>query len=113
MIDHRDFREVAKSAIARERKEDENWTWRLGSVTKGKIGFEWGYLTDYLGEKNAEFSVVADIDDVVGGTVLGTAPDGHRVIKYVGDDRWSDVRTIEEGVAGAIHALARYAKSVY
>ena len=63
MVDMREYKETVKAAVARERQADENWSWRVASVTKGAAKIGWGYI-DYEKpldpETAAGYALVAD-----------------------------------------------------
>ena len=113
MIDLREYADVVKSAVARERRCDQNWDWKVHSVGKGEIKFDWGYLSDFLKEKAAHFVVKAGEDEDIGRWAEGIVPNGHKVILFIGEKHWDDCRTFGEGIACAIHSMAQYAHSVY
>lgn len=110
MYDMRNYKDTVKAAVKEEREADQNWSWRVVSVTKEAAKIGWGYL-DYLGEK--ELFVVTIEDDSNMLAVTAKTPDGASIFYFVGPERWDDCLTVEEGIALAIHGLASHARSVY
>lgn len=110
MVDMRNYREIVKAAVAKEREADKNWGWSVKAITKNEIRIGWGYL-DYIGEKTP-FVVKLDDDDSVLG-VIGTIPNGNRVYDFVGPENWHGYESIEEAIAGIIHGMARIAHNIY
>ena len=111
--DMREYKEVVKAAVARERRCDQLWSWRIHSIGKENAKIDCGYLSDCLHAKHDHFMVEAGHDDELGGYVVGIVPNGHKVILFIGDSRWDDFKTFEEGIACAIHSMAEYAHSRY
>ncbi|MBQ6679521.1 MAG: hypothetical protein IJM76_05805 [Lachnospiraceae bacterium] len=110
MMDLRAYREVVKTAVARERAADKNWGWSVKAVNKGTVRIGWGYL-DYIGCDDTLDLTVFNEDDLT--VVTATAPNGHREHVFVGDTRWDDAKTIDEAIGIAVHAAATYMHSVY
>lgn len=115
MIDFRQYRDVIVAAVAKERREDENWTWSVKAVRKNDVEIGWGYLK-YIGD-NGFFkvreggSVDSAIDDVF---LIGEDPNrAFSVGVDVGNDRWSEADSVEEGIELVIHKIAREAKRRY
>ena len=111
-MDMREFRSTIREAVRRERDEDMNWSWRIAAVNKGKASIAWSYLTEYLSEREY-FEVRVESDEEVGTVVEAKSPDGFKVIRFIGDGRWDDFKTVEEGIASAIHGIALHAHAVY
>lgn len=111
MVDMREYKGDIRRAVKRERDCDENWAWRVRAIRQGEAKIGWGYL-DYMGEKK-DFTVSAGDSDDFGRVVIGTVPDGHKVIWFVGDKPWDDCPTMEGAVSGVIHSMAQYAHAVY
>ncbi len=111
MFDLREYKETIKAAVAREREADKNWSWSVKSVGKAKAKIGWGYL-DYIGEKDL-FEV--EIGDYQGLSecVVGKMPNGCKKYAFVGPKHWDDAKTIEEGIALVIHAMASSAHNTY
>ena len=59
MTDLRTFNDTIKTAVAREREADANWSWNIKAINKGSIKIGWGYL-DYIGEKESFTVEVTD-----------------------------------------------------
>lgn len=110
MVDMREYKETVKAAVAGERQADENWSWRVASITKGAAKIGWGYL-DYIGEKDFFSVEVNDEDGDV--AVIGTIPNGSKVYRFVGTHTWDDCRTNEEAIASAIRGMAASAHNTY
>ena len=110
-MDLRDYRGVIREAVRRERHCDQNWSWKVRAISKEKAQIGWGYL-DFL-EDPTSFVVKIYENDDVGMYVLGTVPNGHKIAMFVGNNRWDDVKTVEEGIAGVIHNMALYAHATY
>lgn len=111
MYDIRDYKDTIKRAVAVERLSDENWSWRVKSITKKAAKIGWGYL-DYLGEKDAAFVVEAN-DDFDTPCVVGTMPNGYKKYAFVGPNHWDDAPTIEKAIAFVIKAMASSAHRTY
>lgn len=106
MTDLRDFRDAAVDALKNVNKFDK-WGWRLTSIAADRIRLRWGYL-DYLGEKKS-----FEICDCEGSLIGNTGVDGEEIYVLVGDDRWSDAKTMCDGVKIAINALVRKAGMIW
>ena len=115
MIDFRQYRDVIKEAVAKEREADKNWSWSVKAVRKKEVEIGWGYLR-YIGDDGfftlrEGGSVDSAIDDVF---LVGRDPnEAFSVGIDVGNDRWSNADTVEEGIALAIHRIAEEAKHRY
>lgn len=110
MADMREYKEVVKAAVARERQADENWSWRIAAITKGAVLIGWGYL-DYIGETGYFRVEVLDDDEPV--SVVGTLPNGSKTYCFVGPQRWDDCKTIEEAIGITIRNMAATAHNIY
>jgi hypothetical protein len=113
MIDLREYNESIKAAVAAERKSDKNWGWNIKAVNKNEIKIGWGYL-DYIGCKTP-FTVTVETDDSVNDDILvvGTIPNGHKVIFLVGTKCYHDTDDVGEAVAKVIHGMAYSAHQTY
>lgn len=110
MIDLREYKGIAKAAVAKERELDENWGWSLKAVNKNEIRIGWGYL-DYIGEKDPfKVELFQEDGDVY---MIGTIPNGDRVFANIGPTRWDNYDTIEKAIAGVIHSMACSAHRTY
>lgn len=110
MIDLREYKDIAKAAVAKERELDENWGWSLKAVNKNEIRIGWGYL-DYIGEKDPlKVELFQEDGDVY---MIGTIPSGSRVFANIGPTRWDNYDTIEKAIAGVIHSMACSAHRTY
>ena len=107
MIDVRDYKGTVRDAVRRERHCDANWSWKVKAIRKDVAKIGWGYL-EYL-EESKDFTVYVMENDEIGMCVVGVVPDGHKVVRFVGENRWDDVRTVEDGFASVIHGMAQYA----
>ena len=110
MKDLREYKETLKAAVARERDNDANWGWNIQTVNKNTAKIGWGYL-DYIGETDKFTLEIFDEDACL--CVIGTVPDGYKIHVFIGPNHWDDAKTIEDGIAAAIHSIAGYAKSTY
>lgn len=111
MKDLRNYKEVAKRALEQERKNDANWSWSLKGISKDEIKIGWTYL-DYIGEKEPfRIELIAYDDGKVEG-LMGVAGD-HKTFVIIGETRWDDVATIEEGIELAVRKIARIAHNCY
>ena len=110
MLDLRNYKEVVKEAAKREREADKNWGWYVKSITKNEVKIGWGYL-DYIGEDTAFVVRAYDYEDIKG--VEGYLPNGCKTYALVGDSRWDDAETFEEGIAIVIHSMACSAHRTY
>lgn len=110
MIDLREYKDIAKAAVAKERELDENWSWSLKAVNKNEIRIGWGYL-DYIGEKDPFKVTMFQEDGYV--FLVGTSPNESKVYAGIGQTRWDDYHTIEEAIAGVIHSMALSAHNTY
>lgn len=114
MIDFREYKDVIRSAVKSADERDENWKWRVEAVNKGEVRIGWGYMS-YLGESGS-FSVseVPDGDGYDEIFIVGKAPnDAFEVCVIVGDDRWSDARSVADGIEVAIRRMAAEAGRRY
>lgn len=111
MKDLREYKEVIKEAVRKEREADENWSWSVKAVNKTSARIGWGYL-DYLGETDL-FEIKIDDTDEDEPTVIGYLPNGNKVYRWVGPHHWNDCSTIEEAIASAIHGMAASAHNTY
>lgn len=112
MVDMREHKGTVRSAVAKERQSDENWSWSIKSVTKRCAKIGWGYL-DYIGEKESFIVEVADDKETGTTMAIGTLPNGKTVCRLIGPESWNDCKTIEEGIASAIHGMACVAHNIY
>ena len=112
MVDIRDYKGTIREAVRRERHCDQNWAWKVRAINKSAAKIGWGYL-EWLGEKGADFVVEVDEGKDIGTVVIGRVPDGHQVIRFIGDSRWDDFKTVDEGIASVIHGMAQYAHLTY
>ena len=117
MADIREYRETIKAAVAAERKADKNWSWNVKSVNKTEARIGWGYL-DYLGETETFTITVEETPFETDPEkslvcVIGSVPNGSKVHRFVGPDRWDDDPTIESAIASAIRGIARIAHNLY
>lgn len=110
MFDLREYKDIAKAAVAKECELDENWSWRIKTVNKDEIRIGWGYF-DYIGEKAAFVVVVDDTGDEP--FVYGSIPDRRILYAFVGTKSWCDYDTIEKAITGIIHNIADCARSIY
>jgi len=113
MIDLRKYREAVKKAVKVEAEIDKNWSWRVIKVNKNLIAIGWGYL-DYLHEDSA-FEIIAMEDEWAEGEVnlIGTMPNGSKKYCFCGEESWSDVKTVEDGIKYLIYLMASTARSIY
>ncbi len=108
--DMREYKEVLKAAVAKEREADKNWSWRIKAVTKTAARIGWGYL-DFL---NEDESFVVEVNYLSGEpTVVGTMPNGCQKYAFIGTNHWNDASTIEGGIALVIHEMAYSAHRTY
>lgn len=110
MKDMRSYKESIKAAVKKESEADKNWNWTVKAVNKGEARIGWGYL-DFLGEKDM-FIVTADEDEDM-KWVEGKMPNGAKAYALIGDTRWDDAKTFEEGVAIVIRKMASSAHRTY
>lgn len=110
MADLRNYKEELKEAVKREREADKNWSWSLKAVTKTSAKIGWGYL-DYIGENELFTLEITEDEDL--NTVCGTLPNGQKIYSFIGETRWDDAKTFEEGVKIMVHAMARSAHFTY
>lgn len=111
MKDLRDYKEVIKEAVRKEREADENWSWSVKTVNKTSAKIGWGYL-DYLDETDL-FEIKIDDTDENEPMVIGCIPNGSKVYRWVGPHHWNDCRTIEEAISSTIHGMAAIAHNTY
>ena len=112
MIDMRDYKGVIREAVRQERHRDLMWTWKVRAINKGAAKIGWGYL-DHLGGAKEDFVVSVEEHEDFGTVITGSAPNGHKVIWFVGPHDWDDCKTVEDGIAGVIHNMAMYAHCRY
>lgn len=110
MADMREYKEIIKAAVAKERRADKNWSWRVVSINKSAAKIGWGYL-DYLGEKDPFTVEIEDVD--CNPAVVGTLPNGDKVYRFIGLYHWDDCKTIGEAISSAIHGMASSAHNIY
>ena len=110
MTDLRAFNNTVKTAVARERENDANWSWNVKAVNKSVIKIGWGYL-DYIGEKDC-FTVKVTEDEAY-TAVIGVMPNGGKHYAFIGPDHWDDAKTIEDGISQVIHSMALSAHNTY
>lgn len=111
MRDLREYREIIKEAVRKEREADENWSWSVKAVNKASVKIGWGYL-DYIGETDLFEIEIVDSDDNE-PTVIGRIPNGSKVYCWVGPHHWNDCRTIGEAIVSVIHRMAVSAHETY
>ena len=111
MFDLRDFKGAIREAVRQERHKDQNWSWKVLAINKDIAKIGWGYL-DYLEDKSwFGIEIVGEPDGLV--AVVGSAPNGHRVFRFVGDDPFADAKSVEDGIGVAVRDIAKYAHNVY
>jgi hypothetical protein len=110
MADMRNYKETIKAAIAKEREADANWSWRLSRLNSKIAEIGWGYL-DYIGSIDKFEIEIEDGDDLK--CVIGTMPDETKFYIFIGQTRWDDAKTYEDGITKVIHAMAENAHSTY
>ena len=111
-MDLRDYKGTIREAVRRERNCDQNWSWKVLAISKEKASIAWTYLTEYLGEKSC-FEVRVIEDKMIGTAVEAKSPDGFKTVRFIGEERWNDFKTVEEGLASAIHGVALHAHWAY
>ena len=111
MIDLRKYADVIRAAIKENRNEDEHYSWKLKAINKGDAKFQWGYLSD----KDDPFvlHVYDDVDGIEPYIDVKVPYVDERVIVLVGDKRWHDAKTLEDGIYKAIKAAAKYARHYF
>lgn len=98
----------AKRAMEENRAEDQNFTWTIKAINKGSIKFNWSYIG-----QNEDFVLTvkeAGDEAYVIVEIPGCTAD---VFILVGDDRWSDAKSVEMGIYKAIKLAANTAKRVF
>ncbi len=75
MKNMKDYKETIKTAVAKEREADTNWSWRISRLNNETAEIGWGYL-DYIGEID-KFEVEIEDEDGL-DCVIGTMPDGEK-----------------------------------
>ena len=114
MVDFRNYREIIKSAVAREREQDKGWTWTVSAVNKRSVKIGWGYL-DYIGDTD-KFTIGvepgaenAEPEDL--RWIIAKDPVGKETVVFIGLTKWDDASTIEEALPILIHMMARRARN--
>lgn len=109
MTDLREYKEIIKKAVERERKCDANWSWSIKAINKSEIKIGWGYL-DYIGQKEPfSIKVAEDPEDGIVEGVYGSL----RTYILIGEGYWNDTPDLGKGIEMAIHSLAQTARNVY
>ena len=108
--DMRLYKETIKRAVNWAHVTDQDYSWRVKSVTKSAAKIGWSYLDDLTKSADFSVSVKGEYNDVY---IIGTAPDGHEIFASIGLTNWDDAPTIKQGIALVIKALAVYAHKVY
>lgn len=98
----------AKRAMEENRAEDPNFTWTIKAINKSSIKFNWSYI----GKTEDFVLTVTEAGDeaYVVVKIPGCTAD---VFILVGDDRWSDAKSVEMGIYKAIKLAANTAKRVF
>lgn len=112
MKDLRDYKENIKSAVAKERDNDPNWSWNVKSINKTIAKIGWGYL-DYIGETESFTVEIVDDDECDLHVVVGTIPNGNKQHVFIGENHWDDAKTFQKGIETVIHSMARSAHNTY
>ena len=109
MKDLRFARGSVLEALREERAKD-RWGWHLTGLSKGEIRIGWKYL-DWLGEKK-DFGITIheDCDEMWLMAKMPDCIDENPVIT-IGDSRWDDAKTIEDGAAAMVHRVAMLARA--
>ena len=107
MTDLRNYADIIRAAIKESSKADEHYNWKVKAINKGEVRFQWGYLSD----KDDPF-VLRVIDDVIDDEpcVIVEVPYVSDVVILIGDMRWHDAKTLDDGIHKAIKAAVRCAQ---
>lgn len=129
MFDLRNYKPVIMEAIKSESERDPNWNWKVKAINKTEIRIGWGYL-DYIGEKNP-FTITLkeyeweeeefDTDVFLTGLFPGWTwkdvniyeDENYFVLVDVGEDKFHDAHTMEDGLRKAIHGIVIRARNAY
>ena len=110
-FDLRNYKGEIRRAVLRERHCDEHWSWKVLAIRENVAKIRWDYLRHIGEDRDFDLSVVSD--DVIGTAVVCRVPCGHKTVRFVGSKSYDDCKTIEEGIASAIHGAALYAHATY
>lgn len=102
------YSEIARKAMAYNRKQDENYTWTLKAINKNSIKFRWSYLEG----KDEEFVLTVRESDGE-PYILVEIPYCSNICILVGDEFYCDVKTLEAGIYKAIKATAHKAMHLF
>lgn len=109
MIDMRNYAEIIRSTIKECSKADKHYNWKVKAINKGEAEFQWSYLSD----KDEPFSLRVDsLGDFQCVVVSIPYCDSSTYIS-IGDSRWDDAKTLEEGVPMAIRSAVNRAHHVF
>lgn len=107
MTDLRNYADIIRAAIKESSKADEHYNWKVKAINKGEARFQWGYLSD----KDDPF-VLNVFDDTFDNEpyIIVRVPYCGEVVILIGDKRWHDAKTLDDGIDKAIKAAVRYAQ---
>lgn len=111
MIDLRNFSTLIRDTIKQCSKEDEYYNWKVKAINKTEAKFQWGYLTD----KDDPF-ILRVRDDTEDGDpyVIVHVPYSEEYLCFlIGNSRWDDAKTLEDGIRIAIRAAVVYAQHTF
>jgi len=111
MINLKDYTTTIRATIKEISKADENYNWKVNYIGKGLVRFQWGYLSD----NDDQFEMKVDeYDGDNNQYVIVNVPYAESYICIiVGESRWDDAKTLEDGIRKALKAAANYAQHTF
>lgn len=101
------YSEIARKAMADNRKADKHNSWSIKAINKGSIKFNWSYL-----EKDECFTLTVRESDGE-PYILVEIPHCSNICILVGDAFYCDVKTVEMGIYKGITAAASKATYLF
>lgn len=115
-ISMKDYNSTIRATVREINHEDINYRWFVKSVNTNHAMFGWSYITETLESPEDLFVIHAhefgDGHSYVTVSIPGATPTEYTG-KTVGDDRWSDAKTIDEAIRLAIKSAATRARNLW
>ena len=107
------YEDLIRDTVADVSRQDKYWGWKLNDCGHHSMCIHWDYL-DYIGQKS-DFKITYHevcserwFSGDMGTDYIDDSP-----VVTVGDARWDDAKTIDDGIRMIIRQIARIAHSRY
>lgn len=113
MINLKDYTATIRATIKEISKADENYNWKVNYIGTGIVRFQWGYLSD--NDEQFEMHVHEFDGDNKPYVIVNVpyTPKESYICITVGESRWDDAKTLDDGICKALKAAAHYAKHTF